>query len=71
MPLSRSGMPRSYRGKSTRLGGGGRFAMLVDELMDEGYSYESAQNIAASIGRKRYGARKFASLSQRGRRRNR
>ncbi len=70
MPLSRSALGRLkfYKGKSLRLGGGGRFQALVDELMRSGYSEQSARNIAASVGRRKYGAKRFARLSVRGKR---
>jgi len=61
---------RKYKSKSTRLGGGGRFQMLVDELVENGFSEESARNIAASVGRKKYGTKRFASLSARAIRRS-
>jgi hypothetical protein len=55
----------TYKGKSTKLGGGGRFAKLKDKLSSEpGVTDPGA--LAASIGRKKYGAKKFASLSNKG-----
>lgn len=48
--------------KSMKLGGGGRFAKLKGELASRpGVTNPGA--LAASIGRKKYGAKKFASLS--------
>lgn len=50
-----------------RLGGGGRFKKLTGSLRRKGYSEKSAAAIAASVGRKKYGAKKFARLSLSGR----
>ncbi len=62
-------MAQSYRGKSLNLGGGGRFQRLVDKLRGQGKSKESAQKIAAMVGRKKYGKRRFAKLAAKGRKR--
>jgi len=48
-------------------GDGKRFGALVSQIQKEGKSKESAQAIAASIGRKKYGAKKMASFSKKGR----
>lgn len=54
--------------KSMKIGGGGRFAKLKGELAHEkGISNPGA--VAASIGRKKYGAKKMASMSAKGRKR--
>lgn len=50
-----------------KLGGGGRFKALVKKIKSQGKSASSAAAIAASIGRKKYGAKKFASLGAKGR----
>lgn len=47
-------------GKSMKLGGGGRFAKLVGKLRGK---VSNPAAVAASIGRKKYGAKKFASLA--------
>lgn len=60
---------KTYKGKSMELGGGGKFAKLQDELMAEGKSKESAGAIAASVGRKKYGASKMATWSSQGKKR--
>jgi hypothetical protein len=50
-----------------KLGSGGRFAALKAELSHEkGVTNPGA--LAASIGRKKYGAKKFAGLAQKGKR---
>ena len=59
----------TYRGKSLKPGGGGRFARLVDRLKAQGKSEESARAIAAAIGRKKYGAKKMAKWAAQGRKR--
>ncbi len=56
-----------YKGKSTRLGGGGRFAKMVDDLKESGKSEEDAKAIAASAGRKKYGAKKMNQMAASGR----
>lgn len=60
---------KTYKGKSMKLGGGGRFQKLKDELMREGKSAKAAEAIAAAIGRKKYGKQKFQSLAAKGRKR--
>lgn len=62
-------MKKTYKGKSTKPGGGGRFAKMVDSLKREGKSTKSAKAIAASIGRKKYGAEKMAKMAATGRKR--
>lgn len=57
------------KGKSMRAGGGGRFAKLKGELEGEGKSPESAGAIAAAIGRKKYGKKRFQRMAEHGRRR--
>lgn len=52
-------------GKSMKLGGGGRFAKLKSKLAKKGIRNPGA--LAASIGRKKYGAKKFAKLASKGR----
>lgn len=51
--------------KSMKLGGGGRFQKLEGELSHKGVSNPAA--VAASIGRKKYGAKKMSSMSAKGR----
>lgn len=51
-----------------KLGGGGRFKKLVKNLESKGKSSQSANKIAVSIGRKKYGAKRFAQFSAKGRR---
>ena len=46
-----------------KLGSGGRFKAIEEHAEKSGYSKESAGAIAASIGRKKYGAKKMAKLS--------
>jgi hypothetical protein len=51
--------------KSMRPGGGGRFAKLKGQLARKGVNDPGA--LAAVIGRKRYGAKKMAAFSAKGR----
>lgn len=53
--------------RKPRLGSGKRFASLKRKLSRRGVRNPGA--LAASIGRKKYGKRKFAKLAARGRRR--
>jgi len=53
--------------KSMAPGGGGRFQAFVDRLVAEGKSQSSAKAIAASAGRKKYGAAQMARFSAQGR----
>lgn len=56
---------KTYNGKSMALGGGGRFAKLKDQLSSKpGVTDPGA--LAAAIGRKKYGAKKFNALSHGG-----
>jgi hypothetical protein len=51
--------------KSMKLGGGGRFAALKAKLAGrKGVTNPGA--LAAAIGRKKYGAKKFAKLAAKG-----
>lgn len=50
--------------QSMKLGGGGRFAALKAELARGGAENPGA--LAASIGRKKYGKKKFQALAKKG-----
>lgn len=47
---------------------GGRFAMLVESIKKGGAKNPKA--VAASIGRKKYGAKKMTSMAAKGRKRS-
>ena len=68
--LLKKPMSQTYEGKSTRPGGGGRFAMAENALMGKGMSKDRADAIAASQGRKKYGAARFAQMAAAGRKRS-
>lgn len=53
--------------KSMAPGGGGRFQKLKKELSKEGVKDPGA--LAASIGRKKYGKKKFQQMAAKGRKR--
>ena len=55
-------------GKSMKVGGGGRFQKLKKELARKGVEDPGA--LAASIGRKKYGAKKMAKWATAGKKRN-
>ena len=50
-----------------KLGSGKRFEKLASSIEAKGKSPEEAQAIAASIGRKKFGGRKFQALALAGR----
>lgn len=55
----------AYAGSKAKLGSGGRFAALKSKLSKQkGITNPGA--LAASIGRKKYGAKKMASLAAKG-----
>lgn len=64
-----TGGVKKYRtggAKTMEPGGGGRFAAMVGKLKSKGKSEESAEAIAASAGRKKYGKSKFQSMAAAG-----
>lgn len=61
---------KTYKGKSMRLGGGGRFAKFVDSLKKSGKSEEQARAIAYKAGAKKYGKEKMKKMAAAGRKRN-
>jgi hypothetical protein len=60
---------KSYKGKSMRLGGGGRFAKFVDSLKKSGKSEEQARAIAYKSGVKKYGKEKMKKMATAGKKR--
>lgn len=52
-----------------KLGGGGRFDKLTKKLQDKGKSAAAAKAVAASVGRKKYGAERMAKMAATGRKR--
>lgn len=56
----------SFEGKSTKLGGGGRFAAVEAQAKKSGARDPGA--VAAAVGRAKYGAKKMASMAAAGRR---
>jgi len=76
MAISRSSVskqvtkPPAKRKKKPKLGSGKRFKDVSKSIQkSSGKPKKVADAIAASIGRKKYGKRKFASLSAKGRKR--
>lgn len=55
-------MPKTYKGKSTKLGSGGRFAKLANEV--------GSPALAAYIGQKKYGKEKISKMAAKGRKRS-
>ncbi len=60
---------KTYKGKSMRPGGGGKFAQMVDAMVKQGKTVTAAKAIAAAAGRKKYGKRKMAKFAAQGRKR--
>lgn len=54
----------SYKGEPNKLGGGGRFKQMEDKLRGKGASNPDA--LAAFIGRKSLGKKKFQKLAAKG-----
>jgi len=61
--------PKTYKGKSTAPGGGGSFQMAVDAMVRQGMDPKKAAGIAATQGRAKYGAKKFAGFAAAGKKR--
>lgn len=57
------------RGRAPKLGSGKRFAKLESSIASKGNVSDPAA-LAASIGRKKYGAKKMASLASKGKARH-
>ena len=55
--------------KSMKLGGGGRFEKLTRSIAARG-GVDNPKAVAAAIGRKKYGAKKMASMAAKGRKRS-
>ncbi len=51
----------SFKGKPNKLGGGGRFAQLAEKA-----GGEKGEAIAAAVGRKKYGKKKFQAMAVKG-----
>ena len=80
MAISRASIPRELKGgrkvaakkpkkSKGKLGSGSRFKSLSSKIQKSGKSKKAADAIAASIGRKKYGKKKMAKLSAKGRKR--
>lgn len=61
--------PKTYKGKSLRLGQGGQFAKMVDAIKKKGKSAEAAKAITASVARKKYGNKRLVKWAVAGRKR--
>jgi hypothetical protein len=67
--MPKTAKSKTYKGKSMRLGGGGKFAKMKDAIMASGKSAEAAAAITAAAGRKKYGKAEFQRMSAVGRKR--
>jgi len=65
--MKNKAMPKKFDGKSTKPGGGGRFAMVEAAAKKSGASNPAA--VAASIGQKKYGKAGMAKMAAAGRKR--
>ena len=59
-------MADTYKGKSMKLGGGGRFEKGADKLEAKGESAHEAKAVMAIAGRKKYGEQVMSRLAQKG-----
>jgi hypothetical protein len=59
----------TYKGKSTRPGGGGAFAKMVDAMIAKGMSRSVAEAIAAKRGMQKYGKDKMMKFAAAGKKR--
>ena len=59
----------TYKGKSLRPGGGGRFQRIVDALIAKGMTRDHAEAVAAKMGRQHYGKARFQHYAEMGRQR--
>lgn len=66
MMAKKKPMPATYEGKSTKPGGGGRFAKRVDELAGK---VRNPAAVAATEGMHKYGAARMATMAAQGRKR--
>ena len=57
-------MSKTYKGKSLRKGGGGRFAKLEDKFSKQGVKNPGA--LAAVLGREKYGKQEFQNMAETG-----
>ena len=60
-------MPKTYKGKSTKLGMGGRFAMVMAAAKKGGAKNPAA--VAAKMGMKKYGKAKMTKMATAGKKR--
>jgi hypothetical protein len=65
--LKKKPLPKTYKGKSTKPGGGGQFQMAVDAMTKKGMPKAEAQAIAAKEGRAKYGKEQFQKFAAEGR----
>lgn len=61
--------PKTYKGKSLKLGGGGQFLKMQDAIVKEGKSPKVAAAITASVGIKKLGQAKMTKLTVAGKKR--
>ncbi len=67
IPANKVKTTGTFKGKSNKLGGGGRFAQLESKLSGK---VKNPGAVAAAIGRKKYGAAKMAKMSAKGRKKS-
>jgi hypothetical protein len=67
--VAKKPLPKTYKGKSTKPGGGGQFQMAVDAMTKKGMPMMEAKAIAAKEGRAKYGAKQMAEYAAAGRKR--
>jgi hypothetical protein len=60
---------KTFKGKSMRVGGGGKFAKGVADIMAKGLPKKMAEGIMAIRGRAKYGKKKFQAMAIAGKKR--
>ncbi len=61
---------KTFKGKSMRLGGGGKFAKGKAKIMKKGLSAKSAGAIMAVAGRRKLGKAKMSKMAKAGKKRS-
>ena len=55
---------KTFKGKSLKLGGGGKFAKGVADIMAKGLPKKMVEGIMAIRGRAKYGSKRFNKMAQ-------
>jgi hypothetical protein len=64
--MAKKTAPKTFQGKSMKLGGGGQFAKGVASMTSKGMPKQEAAAIMAKAGTKKYGQAKMTSMAVKG-----